>query len=116
MSPSELAGAISMRDKKAITRAPGVGPKVAQRLLVELKDKVPALGRGGEAGMMGGDGPLGESGSPQGSAAMDAISALVNLGYSQSQASGAVARAQSEAGEDAGARQLIRLGLKALAG
>ena len=110
MSPSELANAISIRDKAAITKTPGVGPKVAQRLLIELKDKVPSMGPV--------DGlPAGEVAAPvEGAAAADAVSALTNLGYPPAQASDAIATAMREAGDKATTQQLIRLGLKALAG
>ncbi|MCF6200454.1 MAG: Holliday junction branch migration protein RuvA [Hyphomicrobiaceae bacterium] len=110
MSPHDLANAIAMRDKAAITKTPGVGPKVAQRLLIELKDKVPDLGPVGNAPLEVGAGPV------EGAAASDAVSALTNLGYAPAQASDAILTASREAGEDATAKQLIRLGLKALAG
>ncbi len=110
MSPHDLANAIAMRDKAAITKTPGVGPRVAQRLLIELKDKVPDLGPVGAGPMEVGAGPV------EGAAAADAVSALTNLGYAPAQASDAILTASREAGEDATAQQLIRLGLKALAG
>ena len=90
----------------------GVGPKVAQRIVAELKDKVPAL-----AGLDGAHvalrGALDDKRAPRPVA--DAVSALVNLGYAELQASGAVAAAMKAAGEGATAEKLIRLGLKELA-
>ena len=109
MSPHDLANAIAMRDKAAITKTPGVGPKVAQRLLIELKDKVPSLGPVGTGPAEIGAGPI------EGAGAYDAVSALTNLGYAPAQASEAIATAVREAGDKAPAKQLIRLGLKALA-
>lgn len=110
LSPLELANAIAFKDVKAITRAPGVGPKVAQRLIMELKDKVPAVSSF-EPGSLPTAG-----GEVKGAAAFDAISALTNLGYPANRASDAVAAAMKQAGEDADLQTLIRLALKALAG
>ncbi len=110
MSPHDLANAIAMRDKAAITKTPGVGPKVAQRLLIELKDKVPSLGPIGSGPSQVGAGPV------EGLAAADAVSALTNLGYAPIKASDAIATAAREAGDKATASELIRLGLKVLAG
>lgn len=94
-----------------VARAPGVGPKVAQRIVSELKDKAPAMS-GDTTGTIGLQQELGEGVAA--SAVVDAVSALTNLGYSAQQASGAVSKAVSEAGDDAPAATLIRLGLKAL--
>ncbi len=105
----ELAGAIAMQDKAAVSRAQGVGPKVALRIINELKDKAPMMG--GDASLAGVSADM-EAGAP--SAVSDAVSALVNLGYSQMHAGAAVARVQGEAGEGAGAGELIRRGLKEL--
>ncbi len=110
MSPQDLANAIATRDKAAITRTPGVGPKVAQRLLIELKDKLPSLGPVEGLAAKAGEAEV------EGAAAADAVSALVNLGYAPAQASRAISTALREAGDKASAQDLIRLGLKALAG
>jgi len=112
LSPTDLANAIALRDKAAVARTPGVGPKVAERIVSELKDKAPALADidpgaarlAGEIDAHQARGPL-----------ADAVSALVNLGYGQPQAASAVASALREAGEGASTAQLIRLGLKELA-
>ncbi|MCJ2133192.1 Holliday junction branch migration protein RuvA [Methylobacterium sp. J-026] len=112
LEPEALAGAIATGDKGAISRAPGVGPRLAARLAAELKDKAPAftpmdpalVALGGAA----------ETGAPSGPVA-DAVSALVNLGYPQIQAATAIAAALREAGPEAEARVLIRLGLRELA-
>ena len=99
MSPHDLANAIAMRDKAAITKTPGVGPKVAQRLLIELKDKVPSLGPIGTGLSEVGAGPV------EGMAAADAVSALTNLGYAPIKASDAIATAAREAGDKATAQE-----------
>jgi Holliday junction DNA helicase RuvA len=110
---SDLANAIALQDKAMVARAPGIGPKVAQRIVTELKNKAPAFA-GDAAGTMGLKQELGEGVAP--SAVTDAVSALSNLGYSREQAANAVSAAMREAGEDAESAKLIRLGLKELAG
>jgi Holliday junction DNA helicase RuvA len=112
LKPADLASAIAMRDKAAITRTPGVGPKVAERVVTELKDKAPALSAVDPA-VVRLSGALDERRAPQPVA--DAVSALVNLGYGQPQAAAAIAAATREAGEGAETAKLIRLGLKELA-
>jgi Holliday junction DNA helicase RuvA len=112
LKPADLASAIAMRDKAIITRAPGVGPKVAERIVTELKDKTPALAVTDPA-MARLSGAVDDRRAPR--PVMDAVSALVNLGYGQPQATAAVATAIREAGEGADAARLIRLGLKELA-
>jgi Holliday junction DNA helicase RuvA len=109
---NELASAIALRDKAAITRAPGVGPKVAERICNELKDKAPEFSAVDRA-LVRFMGAVEEQRAPRSVA--DAISALVNLGYGQPQAAGAVATAARSIGEDADVSELIRLGLKELA-
>jgi holliday junction DNA helicase RuvA len=114
----ELANAIALQDRTAMSRAPGVGPKVAVRILTELKDKapMPTAGAGLSAGaalVAGSRGGSGASAEP--SPVMDAISALSNLGYNPSDASAAIAAAMKKAGEGARTEELIRLGLKELA-
>jgi Holliday junction DNA helicase RuvA len=112
LTASELANAIALQDKAMVARAPGIGPKVAQRIVTELKNKAPALG--GEAGeVMGLKQELGEGVAS--APVADAVSALSNLGYSRDQAANAVAAAMKTAGEDADSAKLIRLGLKELA-
>lgn len=113
LSPSDLASAIALQDKGMVARAPGVGPKVAQRIVSELKDKAPAYS-GAAAAEIGLQQDVGSGHAS--SAVMDAVSALTNLGYSSQQASGAVSKVLKDAGEDADSAKLIRLGLKELAG
>jgi holliday junction DNA helicase RuvA len=109
---SDLATAIALGDRTAISRAPGVGPKVAQRVVTELKDKAPAFTDiAPDVAKLQGD--LGDRRAP--APVSDAVSALVNLGYGQAQASAAVAAALRDAGSDAETSKLIRLGLKELA-
>ncbi len=115
LRPSELASAIALNDKAMIARAPGVGPKVAQRIAAELKDKAPAL-LDGDTGIdpatMRLQSDLGEGVAAK--PAADAVSALVNLGYASAQASAAVARVLKDLGEDAPTDKLIRAGLREL--
>ncbi len=112
ISASELANAIAVGDKAMVTRAPGVGPKVAQRIITELKDKAPAFApvESGLAGLAA------AMDAPSQTAAADAVSALANLGYGQTQAGVAVAAVLAKGNEDAKAEVLIRLALKELAG
>ena len=112
LRPSDLASAIALQDKAAIARAPGVGPKVAARICTELKDKAPALS-GLDSNVVRFQGDLRDKLAPK--PAVEAVSALVNLGYAQAQASAAIAVAINEAGEAAETTRLIRLGLKELA-
>jgi Holliday junction DNA helicase RuvA len=112
LSASDLASAVALQDKAAVARAPGVGPKLAARIIAELKDRAPAfasvdpnvirLTGGTEAEAVRGP-------------AQDAISALVNLGYARPHAAAAVAASLKALGEGAEASALIRRGLKELA-
>ncbi len=103
LTPDEIGEAIARGDKTAIARAPGIGAKVAGRVIAELKDKAPAA-------------PVSPAASverlPQGT--RDAISALVNLGYRPARARAAVAGALEQAGDGASTQALIRLGLREL--
>ncbi len=112
LTPSELANAIALRDLAMVSRAPGVGKKVAERIVTELKNKAPAFA-GDAAANIGLKQEIGEGVAS--TAVSDAVSALSNLGYSRDQAANAVAAALREAGEDADSAKLIRLGLKELA-
>jgi Holliday junction DNA helicase RuvA len=111
LKAADLASAIALGDKAMIARAPGVGPKVAARICAELKDKAPALS-GLDSNVARLQADLGDKVAPL--PASEAVSALVNLGYGQAQASAAVAGAMREAGEGADTTRLIRLGLKEL--
>ena len=111
LKPSELATAIATRDKAMVARTPGVGNKVAERIVTELKDKAPAFADVDPA-VVHLAGSLDEKRAPKPVA--DAVSALVNLGYGQPQAAAAIASASRSAGESAETAQLIRLGLKEL--
>src|SRR5437588_9067881 len=112
LRPAELATAIAMRDKAMVARTPGVGPKVAERIVTELKDKAPAY-TDMDPALVRLTGAVDDRRAPQPVA--DAVSALINLGYGQPQAAAAIAAAIREAGEEAETAQLIRLGLKELA-
>jgi holliday junction DNA helicase RuvA len=112
LKPADLATAIAMRDKAMVARTPGVGPKVAERIVTELKDKAPAYSDVDPA-VIRLAGEMEEKRAPRPVA--DAVSALVNLGYGQPQAAAAIAAAARSAGEGADAARLIRLGLRELA-
>jgi Holliday junction DNA helicase RuvA len=112
LSPADLANAIALRDIAMVSRAPGVGKKVAERIVTELKNKAPAFA-GSATGTIGLKQELGEGVAPRPVA--DAVSALVNLGYSRDIAANAVAAALKSAGEDADSAKLIRLGLREMA-
>ena len=112
LDPGGLATAIATGDKASVARGPGVGPKLAQRIVAELKDKAPAFGSVDPALIRLSD-SMEDRSAP--APVKDAVSALVNLGYAQVQASAAVAAALRQAGEEAEAKTLIRLGLRELA-
>lgn len=112
MAPADLANAIALRDIAMVSRAPGVGKKVAERIVTELKNKAPAYA-GSASDTIGLKQELGEGVAP--APITDAVSALVNLGYSRDIAANAVAAALKAAGEGADASKLIRFGLKELA-
>ena len=104
LSPVAFRTAVASADKAAITQAVGVGPKLAVRIINELKDKLVgdlALGGATVAALTGGD-------------FSDAVSALVNLGYRPAEAHTAVAVAQGNLDQEAGVQQLIRVGLREL--
>ena len=106
LSPDQLIGAIAGQDKGAITRAPGVGPKLAVRILTELQSK---------AGVMPGGGTEKFSAPNSRGAEAEVLSALTNLGYKRMEAEAALVKAVAEHGEDAAFDVLIRAGLKVLA-
>jgi len=111
LPPSDLTTAIALQDKASIARAPGVGPKLAARIVAELKDKAGNFDTvSAQAVALAGEAAPGES-----SAAAEAISALVNLGYARPQAATAIAASLRALGEGADTSALIRRGLKELA-
>jgi holliday junction DNA helicase RuvA len=111
LSAEALSTAVARQDKAMMARAPGVGPKLAARLVLELKDKAPAMSAAdfvhAEAGF--------ERAPKLAKAAEDAVLALVGLGYPQAQAAAAVARTSAQLGPAAETAALIRAGLKELA-
>ncbi len=112
LPPSELIQAIAAQDKSALTRANGVGPKLAGRIVAELKDKAGKLALGPAAALAGGTTAAARGGAPV--LSEDAISVLVNLGYQRGEAFGAVAQATRELGADAPLEAVIKAGLKEL--
>jgi Holliday junction DNA helicase RuvA len=101
LAPDALAQAIMAQDRATLARADGVGPKLAQRIANELKDKVGGI-------------TLGPAAAPADGAAADAVSALVNLGYQRGDAFAAVTTAARRLGQSAALDVLIRAGLKEL--
>jgi holliday junction DNA helicase RuvA len=104
--PEQLGAAILGEDRAMLARADGVGPRLAGRIVNELRDKVGAIvpAPAVAAAVAAGDGPAG-----------DAVSALVNLGYRRAEAMGAVAAAARRLGDDVALDALIRAGLQELA-
>ncbi len=111
LSAEALSAAVARQDKAMMARAPGVGPKLAARLVLELKDKAPAFATAdfahAEAGF--------ERAPRLAKAAEDAVLALVGLGYAEPQAAAAMARISARLGPEAETAALIRAGLKELA-
>jgi Holliday junction DNA helicase RuvA len=112
LKPADLASAIAIRDKGMISKTPGVGAKVAERIVTELKDKAPAF-TDLDPALVRLSGAMEDRHAPR--PMLDAVSALVNLGYGQPQAAAAIAAAARSAGESADTATLIRQGLKELA-
>ncbi|MEM6858065.1 MAG: Holliday junction branch migration protein RuvA [Pseudomonadota bacterium] len=109
LSTGELRDACAAGDVASVARANGVGPKLAGRIVNELKDKAGALpGATVSSG--------GVAAAPIGGASADAVSALENLGFKPAVAGQAVARALEELGEGASEGDLIRVALKKAAG
>lgn len=109
-----LGNAILMEDKTSIQRAPGVGKRVAERIVAELKGKVPSLGSTLAASPAAQS--EAESASPDPSITRDAVSALMNLGYAEAQVRPIIARLVKNSDEVPEVSTLIRQGLRELAG
>jgi Holliday junction DNA helicase RuvA len=107
LTPAQLARTLAAQDKAALTRASGVGPRLAGRIMGELRDRLVDLPLPAAVTAIPG---------PPGGAAADAISALINLGYGRSEAHAAIAKAAAALGEQAAVDALIRTGLQELAG
>ena len=114
LSGDELTHAIAAQDKAQVGRASGVGPKLAGRIVTELKDKVAKLALGPAAGLKGVAAPAAVPVGGGSDATRDATSALVNLGYSPSDALSAVSHAANKLGEGADVPALIKGGLAEL--
>ncbi|SEL00911.1 Holliday junction DNA helicase subunit RuvA [Sphingomonas palmae] len=102
LEPNDISRAVMAQDKATVARANGVGPKLAERIVRELKDKVGgvAIGPSAAAQVV----PVG--------AGADAVSALLNLGFRPAEASAAVAAAEEELGDSATLDALVRLALR----
>ncbi len=113
LGPDELLLAIAAQDKALVSRADGVGPKLAGRVVAELKDKAGGLALGpavgADAARAGG-----MIDAVSGGSATDAVSALVNLGFRQAEAYGAIAQVRRRLGTEASVESLIRGGLREL--
>ncbi|HWK40423.1 MAG TPA: Holliday junction branch migration protein RuvA [Croceibacterium sp.] len=109
LTVDDLRNACAAGDAAQVARAQGVGPKLAGRIVNELKDKAGALPGGSGGASIA-------AVSQAGSASADAVSALQNLGFKPAIAASAVAHAQAELGEDAGLNDLVRVALKRAAG
>ena len=107
LEPAELHRAVATGDKAMVARANGVGPKLALRIVNELKDKIGAAPAGGGVAIGGGIAPVAAGGH-----AADAISALQNLGFKPAEASSAVAAAEEDLDADASLDALVRLALR----
>ncbi|MGE4322390.1 MAG: Holliday junction branch migration protein RuvA [Sphingobium sp.] len=105
LEPAELHRAVTLGDKAMVARANGVGPKLAERIVRELKDKVGVAPAGGAVA-------AGAAALPDGSHGADAVSALQNLGFRPGEAGAAVAAAEAEIGSDASLDALVRLALR----
>jgi Holliday junction DNA helicase RuvA len=119
LSPAELTQAIAAQDRKTLNRASGVGPKLAQRLVTELRDKVGNIALGMGAWQSEGDAPTAAASlgtASLGKDAEDAVSALEGLGYRRVEAFQAVAEASRALGADAPLQALIKAALRELAG
>ncbi len=110
LSADELGAAIARQDKTTLARTPGVGPRLAARLVVELKDKIPASQALAPLPGLPAVPPL----AAEAPAVADAIAALINLDYSRQQAINAIAAARAELGNEAETAALIRRGLREL--
>ena len=108
LAPDELARAVAAQDKAALSRASGVGPRLAGRIASELRERLVDLPL---PGAMAGAAPIVAASG----AAADAVSALINLGYGRSEAHAAIAKAAATLGDQAAADALIRTGLQELA-
>lgn len=102
LDPDDLSRAVAHGDKAMVSRANGVGPKLAQRIVMELKDKV-----GGVA-----IGPAGVAPAAASGVTADAASALIHLGFRPAEAGAAVAAAEAELGDAPSLDALVRLALK----
>lgn len=101
LTGDELHRSIAGGDQAMVARAQGVGPKLAQRIVNELKDKAGGIVLGG-----------GVAAPPIGSNSADAVSAMLNLGFRPAEASSAVAKAEAELGPEASLDALVRAALK----
>lgn len=109
LDPEELRRAVAEQDVKTITRTPGIGPKVAGRMLLELGGKLPAPS---EASSQAPSAPGAAPGGPD----ADVVEALVGLGWAEKAARGAVEAAREEGGEQLDAASLLRTALRGLGG
>ncbi|MGF1461963.1 MAG: Holliday junction branch migration protein RuvA [Maricaulaceae bacterium] len=118
LGPADLMRAAQLEDKAAVARAQGVGPRLAQRIVTELKDKPSPQGRSlSGTGALAREAPAPITATPNAvNPRADAVSALVNLGFGLADAERAASEALAQAGDDAETGALVRLALKVLGG
>ena len=109
LGPDGLAAAVASADRAALTRAPGVGTRLAARIVAELKDRLVDFPSAGPPGVPAVSAPVGG-----GTVDEDALAALVRLGFGRSEAFAAVARVRQRQGSEAGLDALIREALREL--
>lgn len=115
VAPEKVGLAIAAQDKAMLTQADGVGPKLAARILTELKDKAANMELSPKSVDGSVDKSVSSASEPGSGVDTDAISALLNLGYSRADAYSAVMRAKADGAND-NLQDLIRVALKELSG
>jgi Holliday junction DNA helicase RuvA len=108
LDPAAFERAVMAKDKAALTRAPGVGPRLAQRIIAELEGRVGGLAAGGETPTAAG------AGAPEGGPVAETVTALAQLGYARGEAYTAAEQAVGELGDDADLAAVLRRALQIL--
>ncbi|MFC7457775.1 Holliday junction branch migration protein RuvA [Brachybacterium sp. GCM10030267] len=115
LDPEELRRAVADQDVKTIARTPGIGPKVASRMLLELGGKLPAPVGAGASGAPGASGGDAEA-APAAGVDADVVEALAGLGWAEKAAASAVEGVRADEGEGLDAAELLRHALRRLGG
>lgn len=114
LAPDELARAVAAQDKASVARASGVGPKLAQRVVSEMREKAGSIGLGTSGAPVAASATTAAEGGGADGPLNDAVSALVNLGYRRPEAYAAVAKVMQAEGPGTPLGELIVKGLKEL--